>query len=133
MGKLKGKVVAGGNTGMLKYTNDAGQKVEYKYDQPFSLELGIGLGTRVTFDLVTAPDGTNVAVAVAPINKGEITEIVPEKGTGSLVESESGIKYTIRQNYLRESRFEVGQVVIYQLVRSGDVLYATALSAAREN
>ncbi|MES2762160.1 MAG: hypothetical protein V4677_08135 [Bacteroidota bacterium] len=128
MGKLKGKVTTCGDKGMLKYTDSTGAKVECSYDQPFSLELGIGDNTRVSFDIVAVGAG-NMAVSVAPINKGTITDISIENGSGTITETESGIKYPFRQNYLSESRFTLNQIVTYNLVYSGGSLFATCLTA----
>jgi carbohydrate-binding DOMON domain-containing protein len=128
MGKLKGKVTTSGDKGMLKYTDASGAKVECAYDQPFSLELGIGDNTRVSFDVVAA-DAGNMAVSVAPINKGSITDISVDNGSGTITETESGIKYPFRQNYLAQSRFALNQVVTYNLVYSNGTLYAVCLTA----
>ena len=128
MGKLKGKTVTKGNTGMLSYKDDSGTKVEVKYDQVFADELGIGVGTRVSFNLVATSEG-NIAVAVAPINKGTITDIDYTNGAGSITETESGLVYKFQQNYLKEAGLTKDQIVTYNLVCSKDVIYATCLTA----
>ena len=119
MGKLKGKVTTSGDSGMLSYKDSSGAKIECKYDQPYSIELGMGVNTRVSFDVITTSEG-NVAVSVAPINKGTITDISVDTGSGTITETESGIKYPFTQNYLRESGFALNQVVTYNLVYTKD-------------
>lgn len=115
---------------MLKYRNDAGEKVEVAYDQPFSKELGIAENTSVTFELVSKGD-TPIAVSVNPIDRGRIIEISYEKGGGTIEETESGIQYPFRQNYLRESKFEVGQTVKYSLATANGSMIATSLLAVQ--
>lgn len=128
MGKLKGKIAKPGDNGMLSYKDDSGVKVEINYNQPYSLELGIGTNTRVSFDVISTKEG-NVAVSVAPINKGTITDINIEAGSGIITETESGIKYPFSQNYLKESGFELNKVVTYNLVFTKDgSLQAVSLS-----
>lgn len=131
MGKLKGKVVTSGDTGMLSYKDSSGTKIEVKYDQPFSVDLGIGTNTRVSFDIVSTSDG-NIAVSVTPVCKATITDISYETGSGSLTETESGIKYPFTQNYLRESGFALNQVVTYNLIYVKDTLRAVGLQIAAE-
>lgn len=127
MGKLKGKVMSSGDYGMISYKDDTGKRVDIKYDQPLSNQIGIGLNTKVAFDIV-ATGGGNIAVSVAPVNKGSILEINYDAGTGTIVETESGIKYPFVQNYLKESGFVVDQVVTYNLVFNKDVLTAVCLT-----
>lgn len=119
MGKVKGKVTKAGDSGMLSYKDASGTKIECSYDQPYSMELGMGLNTRVAFDIISTSAG-NVAVSVAPINKGTITDISIDAGSGTITETESGIKYPFTQNYLKESGFELNQVVTYNLVYTKD-------------
>ena len=52
MGKLKGKITKPGDGGMLKYKNDAGEKIEVPYNQPLSEALGIAENATVTFTLL---------------------------------------------------------------------------------
>jgi len=127
MGKLKGKVTTSGDTGIISYKDDTGKRVDIKYVQPLSSQLGIGLNTRVAFDIVSTSDGS-IAVSVAPVNKGSILEINYDAGTGTIVETESGIKYLFIQNYLKDSGFAVDQVVTYNLVLNKDVLTAVSLT-----
>lgn len=126
MGKLKGKIVTNGDNGMLSYINTSGVKVEVKYDQPFSLELGIVAKTSVSFDLLP---GDSMAVAVVPIRRGNIVTMDPLTGTGTLIDTESNVTYPFKQNYLKESGFALGKTVTYTLVNVKGVLYATALEA----
>lgn len=130
MGKLKGKVTKPGDNGMLKYKTDSGERIEVAYDQPFSKELGIGDNTSVTFELVSK-GGTPIAVSVNPIDKGTIIDISYEKGGGTIEETESGIQYPFRQNYLRESKFELGQTVKYSLAPANGSMIATSLIAVQ--
>ena len=130
MGKLKGKVKNGGDSGMLSYKNDAGEKIEVQYSQPYSAEIGLALNTRVSFNIV-ATDKGNVAVAVAPVCKATITDISYDTGSGSLTETESGIKYPFTQNFLKESGFALDQVVTYNLITTKDgTLRAVCLELA---
>lgn len=130
MGKLKGKVKAAGDSGMLSYKNDAGEKFEVQYNQPYSAELGLTVNTRVSFNIVSTSNG-DMAVAVAPVCKATITDISYDTGSGSLTETESGIKYPFTQNYLRESGFVLNQVVTYNLITSKDgTLRAVCLEIA---
>lgn len=130
MGKLKGKVKNGGDSGMLSYKNDAGEKLEVQYNQPYSSEIGLAVNTRVSFNIVTT-DAGNMAVAVAPVCKATITDISYETGSGSLTETESGIKYPFTQNYLRESGFVLNQAVTYNLITLKDgTLRAVCLEIA---
>ena len=126
MGKLKGKVGTCGDTGMLSYTDGSGAKVDVKYDQPFSAELGIADKTKVSFNLLP---GNAMAVAVTPICKGDIVTIDYTAGSGTLIETESKITYNFKQNYLKESGFVAGQTVNYVLVNVKGIFYATALEA----
>ena len=129
MGKLKGKITRPGTMGMLKYKNDAGDKIEVAYDQPYSKELGIADGTTVTFDLINKADGTPMAVAVNPIEKGNIISIDIKAGTGVIEETESSIKYPFQQNYLLESKLGIGQTVKYTLVSADGIITAVCLTA----
>ncbi|HRG01177.1 MAG: hypothetical protein U0W65_01005 [Bacteroidia bacterium] len=130
MGKLKGKVKTTGDSGMLSYKNDAGEKIEVQYSQPYSAEIGLALNTRVSFNIV-ATDKGNVAVAVAPVCKATITDISYDTGSGSLTETESGIKYPFTQNFLKESGFALDQVVTYNLITTKDgTLRAVCLELA---
>lgn len=130
MGKLKGKVKAAGDSGMLSYKNDAGEKIEVQYNQPYSAEIGLAVNTRVSFNIV-ATDKGNVAVAVAPVCKATITDISYDTGSGSLTETESGIKYPFTQNFLKESGFALDQVVTYNLITTKDgTLRAVCLELA---
>jgi hypothetical protein len=126
MGKLKGKIVTNGDNGMLSYINTSGVKVDVKYDQPFSLELGIVAKTSVSFDLLP---GDSMAVAVVPIRRGNIVTMDPLTGTGTLIDTEFNVTYPFKQNYLKESGFALGKTVTYTLVNVKGVLYATALEA----
>jgi hypothetical protein len=126
MGKLKGKIVTNGDNGMLSYINTSGVKVDVKYDQPFSLELGIVAKTSVSFDLLP---GDSMAVAVVPIRRGNIVTMDPLTGTGTLIDTELNVTYPFKQNYLKESGFALGKTVTYTLVNVKGVLYATALEA----
>ncbi len=127
MGKLRGKVVKSGDNGMISYKNADGVKTEIPYDQPLSAELGIAMGTRVSFDVVLV-NNSNMAVAVAPINNGTVGKLDPIKGIGSVLETESQIEYPFQQNYTAESLIVVGSNVKYTLVWSNNVLSAAALS-----
>ncbi len=127
MGKLRGKVIKTGDGGMLKYKNDAGEKVECPYDQPFSKELGIAENTVVTFELVTGDKG-QVAVAVNPVENGQIQDINFDAGTGHVIETESGIVYPFKQNYLKESKFDKGMNVRYTLVNVNGSMMALCLT-----
>jgi hypothetical protein len=127
MGKVKGKVVNGGDTGMLSYKDDSGTKIEVPYNQVFSTDLGIAVNTRVSFDLITV-GGKPMAVAVNPVENGDIVEIDTIKGKGVIIEKESGIKYPFSQNFLAESGFIVGQAVKYTLVNINGIITATCLT-----
>ncbi len=113
---------------MLKYKTPDGDKVEVAYDQPYTKELGIADGTSVTFDLITKPDATVVAVAVNPTEKANIVSIDISAGSGVIEELESSIKYPFKQNYLAESRFSVGQTVKYTLVNANGIITAVCLT-----
>ncbi len=130
MGKLKGKITKPGDGGMLKYKNDAGEKIEVPYNQPLSEALGIVENATVTFTLLENTVSP-MAVAVNPIEKGTIVDIDFEKGVGTIEETESGIKYPFKQNYLRESKFDKGQVVTYTLVSSNGTMIAVCLTAVQ--
>jgi hypothetical protein len=119
MGKVKGKVRIGGDGGMLGYKNDAGEKLEIQYNQPYSSEIGLAVNTRVSFNIVSTEKG-DMAVAVSPVCKATITDISYDTGSGSLTETESGIKYPFTQNYLKESGFQLNQVVTYNLITTKD-------------
>ena len=127
MGKLKGKVTTTGDNGMLSYTDASGAKVDVKYDQPFSAELGIVAKTKVSFNLLP---GDAMAVAVSPICKGDIVTIDYTTGTGTLIETESKTTYNFRQNYLKESGFLANQTVTYTLVNVKGLPYAACLEIA---
>lgn len=128
MARLKGKVIRMGDKGIVRGKRLANESFEYAYDQPYSYELGISENTIVTFDLVNVGD-KQVAVAVNPVEKGTIVEIDYEKGTGTILETESGIKYPFSQNFLKESKFEKEQVVKYTLVMAKDTITAVCLVA----
>jgi len=117
-----------GDKGIVRGKRLANESFEYAYDQPYSYELGISENTIVTFDLVNVGD-KQVAVAVNPVEKGTIVEIDYEKGTGTILETESGIKYPFSQNFLKESKFEKEQVVKYTLVMAKDTITAVCLVA----
>ena len=131
MGKLRGKTQTSGDDGMLSYTDSTGAKVQVKYSQVYSAQLGIVDKTKVSFDLITI-GSESMAVSVAPVNKGTINEIIIDPntgvGTGSIIETESGAKYPFVQNYAAQSKFENNQVVTYNLVNVKEVLTAVCLS-----
>ncbi len=127
MGKLRGKVTRPGDMGMLKYKNEVGEKVECRYDQPYSKELGLIINTVVNFELVS--NGTDqIAIAVNPIEKGEILDVNFDEGTGTILETESGTKYPFRQNFLRESKFDKGVEVNYTLINVNGTTTAVCLT-----
>ncbi len=130
MGKLRGKVIKTGDGGMLRYKNATGEKVDCLYDQPYSKELGIAENTVVTFDLVAGTNG-DIAVAVNPCENGQIQEINFDAGTGSIIETESGIVYPFQQNYLKESKFDKGMNVKYALVSVNGKMMALCLTAVQ--
>ena len=127
MGKLKGKIIKSGDGGVLRVKTDTGERVDYPYNQPFSKELGIAEGTVVNFDLVKVKE-TQVAIAVNPIERGEIAEIVYESGKGTVIETESGLKYPFVQPHATEAGLKVGLTVKYTLVYIGGVPTATCLT-----
>lgn len=127
MGKLKGKIIKSGDGGVLRTKTDTGERIEYPYNQPFSRELGITEGTVVSFDLVTVKE-TQVAIAVNPVEKGEIAEIVYESGKGTIIETESGLKYPFVQPHAMEAGLKLGQTVKYTLVYIGGIPTATCLT-----
>lgn len=127
MGKLKGKVTKPGDNGMLKYKNESGEKIEVAYHQPFSQELGIGDNTTVNFDLVSIGE-KQMAVSVNPIEKGTILDINFDQGSGTIEETESGVRYPFLQTYLRELKLDKGMVTTYSLVNVKGVLTAVSLS-----
>lgn len=127
MGKLRGKVTKPGDNGLLKYKNESGERIEVPYFQVFSADLGIGDNTTVSFDLVSI-EGKQVAVAVNPIEKGTILDINFDQGTGTVEETESGLRYNFRQNYLRELKLDKGIVVNYSLINVKGALTAVCLS-----
>ena len=131
MGKLRGKTSTNGDGGMLSYTDSTGAKVQVKYSQVYSAELGILANTKVSFDLITI-GSESMAVSVAPVNKGTINDITIDPntgvGTGYILETESGAKYPFVQNYAAQSKFENNQVVTYNLVSVKAVLTAVCLS-----
>jgi hypothetical protein len=131
MGKLKGKTSTSGDNGMLSYTDSTGAKVQVKYSQAYSTELGILANSRVSFDLITV-GSDSIAVSVAPVNKGTISDITIDPntgvGTGTIFETESGVKYPFVQNYAAQSNFAANQVVTYTLVTVKGVLTAVCLS-----
>jgi hypothetical protein len=128
MGKTKGKIKdPGPKSPMVSYKNASGVKVDIAFDQPLTAELGIAINTRVSFDIVMV-NNVEIAVAVSPINNGTVGEIDPTTGLGSVLETESQIKYPFQQNYTAESGIIQGSIVKYTLVWSNNVLYAAALS-----
>lgn len=127
MGKLKGKIQKPGDNGMISYKLADGTKTDVPYNQLLSVELGIALGTRVSFDIVSV-NNADIAVAVTPINNGTVSKIDPIKGIGSVLETESQIEYPFQQNYTAESGIVATSNVKYTLVWSNNVLTAAALS-----
>jgi hypothetical protein len=127
MGKLKGKVTKPGDNGMLRYKNDAGEKIDVAYDQPNSKELGIAEGTVVTFELLMNTRQP-MAVAINPIEKGNIQDIDYDKGSGTILETESGLVYPFRQNYLKDSGFAKDQTVCYTLAYVNGAVVALCLT-----
>ena len=127
MGKTKGKIIKAGNDGMISYKNTDGTRTDIPYDQPLSAELGIAMGTRVSFDIVSV-NNANIAVAVTPVNNGTVSKVDPIKGIGSVLETESQIEYPFQQNYTAESGIVASSNVKYTLVWSNNVLTAAALS-----
>lgn len=128
MGKTKGKVKdLGPKSPMVTYKNADGVKVDIAFNQPFVNELGLALNTRVSFDIVMI-NNVEIAVAVSPLNNGIVGEIDSKTGIGSVLETESQIKYPFQQNYTTESGIIQGSNVKYTLVWSNNILYAAALS-----
>jgi len=128
MGKTKGKIVKAGVKGSLTLKDSEEEVIAY--DQPLAEELGIVEGAAVTLTLLRTGTET-MAVAVAPINKGEITQIDYERGGGIIFEKESNVSYRFVQNYLKESGFAVGDKATYNLVRlDGGKLVAVCLEKA---
>lgn len=127
MGKLKGKIVKSGDSGCLKIKQPDGSWTQYDYQQPFSAQLGIVENATISCVLVTRADKTVVATSVVPVDKGTIVEINYDKNTGSILETESGIKYPFSHPMLKEQGFQLNDVVKYTLVCVKDVMQATAL------
>ncbi len=126
MGKTKGKIVKSGDTGCLTVKQPDGKVIQYDYNQPCSVELGIVENAVVTCTLVPSGAAT-IAVAVAPIDRGEIKTIDYVSGSGTIYEQESGTSYPFTQNYLKESGFAAGDIVKYTIVRFKDANFATCL------
>ncbi len=130
MGKLKGKVVSGGaSNGMLRYKNDAGERIEIPFTQEFQKELGIEPNGTVLFDLITV-DGREMGVAVEAVDKGEVSSVDGRKGI--IIEKDSGRSYTFEQDYLKEAKIEKTSMVKFKLVMSGGALVATCLSVCND-
>ncbi|MBS1635738.1 MAG: hypothetical protein JST26_07420 [Bacteroidetes bacterium] len=127
MGKLKGKIVKSGDSGCLKIKQPDGSWTQYDYQQPFSAQLGIVENATISCVLVTRADKTVVATSVVPVDKGTIVEINYDNNTGSILETESGIKYPFSHPMLKEQGFQLNDVVKYTLVCVKDVMQATAL------
>lgn len=128
MGKLKGKIVSsGGDKGMLRYKNDAGERVEIPYEQAFPKELGLEPESTVRFDLISV-DGKPMGVAVEPVDKGEVSMVDGRKGI--IVEKDSGRSYAFEQSYLKESGIATGSPVEFKLVMLNGQMVATCVSLA---
>lgn len=127
MGKIKGKIVKGGDNGCLKVKQDDGSWIQYDYSQPYAAQLGIVEGAVATCDLVPVDGKTMVAVSVNPIDKGEIVDIDYDNNSGTIFEKESGIKYTFTQDYLKQSGFVKGDMVKYTLTNQQSAMVATCL------
>lgn len=126
MGKIKGKIVKQGDSGCLQVKQADGSWVQYDYNQPLSAQLGIVENGVVTCTLI--PYGTSqLAVSVAPVDRGDIVEIDYVNGTGKIYENESNITYVFYQNYLKESGFMKGDTVKYTIAQSKDGICATCL------
>jgi hypothetical protein len=125
MGKLKGKVVTAGDKGMLRYKNEAGERVEIPFTQQYQKELGIEANGTVMFDLITV-DGKSMGVAVEAVDKGDISSIDGRKGI--IIEKDSGRSYAFEQDYLTESKITVNSPVKFKFVISNGALVATCVS-----
>lgn len=126
MGKTRGKVMTAGSPGSISYKNVAGQKLTIEYNQPFSTELGLVVDARVSFNIVNV-GGKDKAVCVNNVNKGVINEIDASGNSGTILDSNSGVKYPFMQDYLAESQIVVGSAVQYVLVNSNSTLYAACI------
>lgn len=127
MGKIKGKIVKGGDSGCLKVKQDDGTWIQYDYSQPYSAQLGIVEGAVATCELVPLDGKTTIAVSVAPIDKGEIVNIDYDKNIGTIYEKESGITYNFNQAYLKQSGFVKGDIVKYTLTNQPSGMLAICL------
>lgn len=128
MGKLKGKIVKSGDSGCLKVKQPDGSWTQYDYQQPYSAQLGIVEGASVTLVLVTRSDKSVVATSVNPVDRGTVTEINYDTNSGTIVETESGIKYTFNQPFLKDMGINVNDVVKYTIVNDKGVNVATCLT-----
>ena len=124
MGKIRGKVITAGDKGMLIVK---GETAQTEYEQVFANELGIAEGISVTLEIITV-DGKNKAVCVNPIDKGEIAEIFEDGNSGSIIEKESGLKYTFKQPNLKELGIVLRDTVKYTLVNTKEGIMATCLT-----
>lgn len=124
MGKTKGKIKScepsTGNGVLIVRGN------EYPFNQPFSVEIGLQTGMEISCTL--ADVGTSkVATNVLPSCNGEIVQIDLVKGVGTLVDTDSGIKYPFVQMYCEALNLKQGSLVSYIIVYSAGTYYATCL------
>jgi hypothetical protein len=122
MGKLKGKIVKSSDSGLL--IDDKGN--QYKYDQPYSKELGLQDNMPVSFNLVTV-EGTQTAVSVCVCYSGTISTIDPSGTTGSIAEAITGVGYKFNQPYLNLLKYGVGDTVSFIVVDAPEGVMATCL------
>lgn len=122
MGKAKGKIIKSSDSGLL--IDDRGN--EYKYDQPYSKELGLGENMPVSFNLVTV-DGVQTAVSVCVNYTGTILSIDPSGPTGEVTDAITGTAYKFNQPYINLLKYGVGDTVSFIVVNTLEGVMATCL------
>lgn len=105
---------------------DTVAKVDYPFTQPYGKELGLAVNSIVQFEAVTASDGSKVATALDPVERGTIESIEYVGGTGILIDK-AGNKLNFEQPYGQELGLAKDVIVRFATVTVNGMAMATSL------
>ncbi len=128
-GKVKDVKTEPGTMRSSGTVTDTGTKIDYPFTQSCCTELGIQVNTIVQFDTIVVGT-TTYGVALDPVEKGTITSVNYDLGTGTLTDRLGNV-VDFDQVYLKEIGIISGSIVRYLLVNYNGKPLATSLKLVR--
>lgn len=126
---VRGKVKNVKDTGGSLYTGtvtDTKNNVDYPYSSILGKELGIIPNMIVRMEIITASDGTQMAVSLDPVEKGTVLTVDAATNSGTLKDN-AGNTVKFIQDYLTELNINPNDRVNYCMVMNQGTYVATAL------